>query len=170
MQIDAGRAPAAARWIRAARARLVAYVPQHSSLDAPLPVRDVVAQGRFAHEDSNPWARPSPAEQAAVPGAGPDRSGSAGRTDLHDAVLRGAAAGAAGAGSGHGAPVLLLDEPTAALDVGHALDLLAMLRQIAREGTAIVLVLHQLQEAAAVADWATLLAEGRTSNRGRRPR
>src|SRR5262245_8339577 len=32
-----------------ARARAVAYVPQHSALEAPLPVRDVVELGRFPH-------------------------------------------------------------------------------------------------------------------------
>jgi iron complex transport system ATP-binding protein len=60
-----------------------------------------------------------------------------------------------------GAGVLLLDEPTAALDVGHALALLAVLREVARQGAAVVLVLHQLQEAAACAERAVLLAEGR---------
>src|SRR5688572_24618495 len=33
---------------RRERARRVAYVPQHSALEAALPVREVVAQGRFA--------------------------------------------------------------------------------------------------------------------------
>ena len=64
--------------------------------------------------------------------------------------------------------MLLLDEPTAALDVGHALHLLAMLREMARGGTAVVLVLHQLQEAAAVADRAVLLADGPHRRPGRR--
>ena len=69
-----------------------------------------------------------------------------------------------------GAPVLLLDEPTAALDVGHALALLAVLREVARAGAAVVVVLHQLQEAAAVADRAVLLAGGRTVKPGPPPR
>jgi iron complex transport system ATP-binding protein len=64
------------------------------------------------------------------------------------------------------APVLLLDEPTAALDVGHALSLLGVLREVARGGTALVLVLHQLQEAAACADQAVLLAAGRCVRQG----
>jgi iron complex transport system ATP-binding protein len=158
--------PAAALEPRA-RARLVAYVPQHSSLDAPLLVRDVVAQGRFAHEGNNPFARPSRAEQAAVELA-------LARTDLQPLAERTFTTLSYGErrrvllarALATSAPVLLLDEPTAALDVGHALQLLATLRQIARDGTAVVMVLHQLQEAAAVADRALLLAEGRTVGQG----
>src|SRR3954462_5154701 len=60
-----------------------------------------------------------------------------------------------------GLGILLLDEPTAALDVGHALALLAVLRDVARDGAAVVLVLHQLQEAGPAAERAVLLANGR---------
>jgi iron complex transport system ATP-binding protein len=165
-EVTLGGQPAAALEPRT-RARLVAYVPQHSSLDAPLPVRDVVAQGRFAHEGDNPFARPSRSEQAAVEAA-------LARTDLQplaDRLFTTLSYGErrrvllARALATH-APLLLLDEPTAALDVGHALHLLATLREIARGGTAVVMVLHQLQEAAAVADRALLLAGGRTVGNG----
>jgi iron complex transport system ATP-binding protein len=165
-EVTLGGRPAAALEPRA-RARLVAYVPQHSSLDAPLPVRDVVAQGRFAHEGDNPFARPSSSERAAVETA-------LSRTDLQPLADRTFTTLSYGerrrvllarALATH-APVLLLDEPTAALDVGHALQLLVTLREIARGGTAVVMVLHQLQEAAAVADQAVLLAAGRTMGKG----
>ena len=165
-QVKLGGQPAA-RLEPRARARLVAYVPQHSSLDAPLPVRDVVAQGRFAHERDNPFARPSRSERAAVEQA-------LAQTDLQPLADRPFTTLSYGErrrvllarALATGAPLLLLDEPTAALDVGHALRLLATLRQIARAGTAVVMVLHQLQEAAAVADQALLLAAGRTVVQG----
>ena len=165
-EVRLGGHPAATLEPRA-RARLVAYVPQHSSLEAPLPVRDVVAQGRFAHEGDNPFAPPSRSEQAAVEAA-------LARTDLESLADRAFTTLSYGErrrvllarALATGAPLLLLDEPTAALDVGHALRLLATLRGIARTGTAVVMVLHQLQEAAAVADQALLLSGGRTVVQG----
>src|SRR5688572_16221043 len=48
VKLDGGDASA---MDRRQRARKVAYVPQHSALEAALPVRAVVAQGRFAHHD-----------------------------------------------------------------------------------------------------------------------
>ncbi|MBO3089074.1 heme ABC transporter ATP-binding protein [Cellulomonas dongxiuzhuiae] len=59
------------------------------------------------------------------------------------------------------APVLLLDEPTAALDVRHQEALLARVRQAARGGAAVVVVLHDLTLAAAWADRVVVLADGR---------
>jgi iron complex transport system ATP-binding protein len=59
------------------------------------------------------------------------------------------------------APLVLLDEPTAALDVGHALALFKVLTALARAGRGVVVVLHQLHEALAFADRALLLAGGR---------
>ena len=40
-------------WIPRERAKLVAYVPQRSALDAPLPVATVVGHGRYAHSGSS---------------------------------------------------------------------------------------------------------------------
>ena len=60
------------------------------------------------------------------------------------------------------APVVLLDEPTAALDIGHqqhALELLDALR--AAEGLTLVAAMHDLTLAALYADRVLLLAEGR---------
>lgn len=59
-------------------------------------------------------------------------------------------------------PVLLLDEPTAALDLGQAERVVAMLARRARGGTCVVAAVHDLTLAAAHADRVTLLAAGRT--------
>jgi iron complex transport system ATP-binding protein len=60
-----------------------------------------------------------------------------------------------------GAPILLLDEPTAALDVAHALSLLHVLRDLARKGHAVIVALHHLDEVAEFCDQALLLRQGR---------
>lgn len=59
------------------------------------------------------------------------------------------------------APVLLLDEPTAALDVSHQETLLEVARACARAGSAVVVVLHDLSLAAAYADRVCVLSRGR---------
>ena len=65
-------------------------------------------------------------------------------------------------------PVLLLDEPTTFLDIGHQLEVLELVRRLNDErGMTIVLVLHDLNQAARYADRMVALNSGR--NRGRRP-
>ncbi|MFC4222794.1 heme ABC transporter ATP-binding protein [Lysinibacter cavernae] len=56
--------------------------------------------------------------------------------------------------------VLLLDEPTAALDLRHQEDVLRLARDRARAGDAVVVVLHDLNLAAAYADRIALLSRG----------
>lgn len=57
--------------------------------------------------------------------------------------------------------LVLLDEPTAALDIRHQEQVLSEARRLAAEGHAVVAVLHDLTVAAAHADRICVLAEGR---------
>lgn len=60
------------------------------------------------------------------------------------------------------ARMLILDEPTAVLASVEAHELMALLRRVADDGGAVVLVTHKLREALAVADEVTVLRRGRT--------
>jgi iron complex transport system ATP-binding protein len=62
--------------------------------------------------------------------------------------------------------VLLLDEPTAALDLRHQEDVLRLARDRAHAGDAVIVVLHDLNLAAAYADRIALLSEGRIVAQG----
>jgi iron complex transport system ATP-binding protein len=57
--------------------------------------------------------------------------------------------------------VLMLDEPTAALDLGHQEAVLGLARERARAGDAVLVVLHDLNLASAYADRIALLRDGR---------
>jgi len=58
------------------------------------------------------------------------------------------------------APVLLLDEPTAHLDLHHRLQVLGLLRELAREGRTVLVISHDLTLVARFCDRLALLSEG----------
>jgi simple sugar transport system ATP-binding protein len=60
------------------------------------------------------------------------------------------------------ARTLILDEPTAVLAPTEARELMVLVRRVADEGGAVVLVTHKLREALAVADEVTVLRRGQT--------
>lgn len=63
-------------------------------------------------------------------------------------------------------PVVLLDEPTAALDLRHQERVLAIARDMAQAGATVVAVLHDLNLAAAYADRIILLSQGKVAAEG----
>ncbi|CAN5264842.1 heme ABC transporter ATP-binding protein [soil metagenome] len=66
----------------------------------------------------------------------------------------------------HGAGVLLLDEPTSSLDLSHQIALVDIARRRARNGTAIVAVLHDLNLAVRFADRIVVLHNGKVAADG----
>jgi len=61
------------------------------------------------------------------------------------------------------AAVMLLDEPVAALDLAHQLAVCELLVERAREGVAVVVVLHDLNLAARCCDRLLVLCDGEAS-------
>lgn len=62
--------------------------------------------------------------------------------------------------------VVMLDEPTAALDLKHQEAVLQTVRELAAAGAAVLVVIHDLTLAAAYADRVTLLKQGRIAATG----
>lgn len=62
--------------------------------------------------------------------------------------------------------LLLLDEPTASLDLKHQHSLLRRVRMLAENGVAVLVILHDLNLAAAYADRLLFLKEGRVKGNG----
>jgi iron complex transport system ATP-binding protein len=69
-------------------------------------------------------------------------------------------------GEGGQAPILLLDEPFAALDPAHVGVLLALLRACVDGGCGVIAAIHDLHIAAALADDVLILGEGRVRAQG----
>ncbi len=66
----------------------------------------------------------------------------------------------------HGPGVLLLDEPTASLDLRHQLSVLGAARRRAEAGTAVVTILHDLNLAALFGRRVVVLNSGRVDRDG----
>ncbi len=64
------------------------------------------------------------------------------------------------------APAILMDEPTAFLDVCCQLEVMSTARRLAAEGKAVVMVLHDLSLALRAADRAAVLSEGEILREG----
>ena len=62
--------------------------------------------------------------------------------------------------------LLILDEPTAVLTPEEVESLFALLREIAGQGSAIIIVTHKLREATSLADRVTVLHKGRVRGAG----
>lgn len=64
------------------------------------------------------------------------------------------------------AATILMDEPTTYLDVSHQLRLMGMARQLASDGKAVVMVLHDLSQALRTADEVAVLHSGQIAVKG----
>jgi iron complex transport system ATP-binding protein len=154
-----------ARLPAAERARSIAYLPQGGSVAWPLPVKSVVALGRLPHGE-RPEALPeagAAAVAAAIAAVGLNGFEHRAVTALSGGERARALLARALATQ---APVLLADEPVAALDPRHQLVVLDVLHSHARAGTIVAAVMHDLGLAARFADEIVLLEEGRIRARG----
>lgn len=66
----------------------------------------------------------------------------------------------------HSPPVVLLDEPTAGLDVGSRVELHDVMRELQAKGTTIILATHDMAEAEKMADRVAILLKGRIAATG----
>ncbi|WP_202486077.1 ABC transporter ATP-binding protein [Streptomyces sp. SID4985] len=148
-------------------ARRVALLTQGRPTPSGLTVRDIVEFGRYPHRGR--WSRADPR------GADVIRRALA-LTDLEGLADRGAEHLSGGqlqrvwlaSCLAQDTGVLLLDEPTTCLDLRYQVELLDLMRDLADEhGIAVGAVLHDLDQAAAVADRITLLSAGRVVADGR---
>ncbi len=136
-----------------------AMLTQRNPIDIPYTAAEVVAMGRFPHRrltDNSPQR-----DAAAVAEA-------MGRTATDDLAARTFSTLSAGERTrvslarvlAQQTPIVLLDEPTTALDVAHQERVMRETRRLAREERTVVVVLHDLNAAARYADRIVIMHGG----------
>lgn len=149
-------------WHRRELARHLAVLPQLSLLNFPYTVEEVVALGRIPHATGGEIDRQVIAQAMAATDAGALRErlythlsgGERQRVQLARVLAQVWEVVSPGG-------LLLLDEPTTALDLCHQQRVLAAVHRLAGRGCAVVLVIHDLNLAAGVADRLAVLDDGR---------
>lgn len=157
-----------AEFTRRALALGIGVVPQEEEHVFPSTVRELVGMGRYPH--LGPLRPESAADRAAVASAlvrcdlvgfddrplGTLSGGERQRVRIARALAQ-------------EPRVLVLDEPTVALDVRHEMEIFELLADLTREGVTVLLVTHQLNLAARYATRLLLLDEGRVVAAGTTP-
>jgi len=146
-------------------ARRCAYLPQHTGTTFDICAEDVVALGRYPHV--GPWRALSQRDYQAIHRA----MQRVGVTGLRRRALPTLSGGERqrvliARALAQEAPILLLDEPTAALDIGRQMELMALLRELHAEGRTILAALHDLRLAVEFFPQTILLHNGRLVDEG----
>lgn len=142
------------------RARAAAFLPQERRVEWRLPGYDIVMLGRYPHQAG--FGGPTQEDRAAV-----DRALDAvdGRTliDRPVSVLSGGERSRIllARALAVEAPLLLVDEPIAALDPYHQLHVMEILRDRARKGAGVLAIIHDLGLAERFMDRLILMDGGR---------
>jgi len=140
-------------------ARRIALVPQETGVPFPFTAGQLVLLGRTPHLG---WLAFESTADVAAAEAALARLGLAALADRSVLELSGGERQLVqlARALAQDAPVLLLDEPTTHLDLAHRALVLGCLRELAREGRAVLVVSHDLASAG-YANRVALLAEGR---------
>lgn len=138
-----------------------AFVPQRGQVPAGVTVRDAVRLGRAPHIGA---LRRATRHDRDVVEEAIERAGVLAFADRFVTTLSGGEVQRVqiAVALAQQAPVLLADEPTAHLDLGATATLARLLRGLTHEGIAVILVVHDLALAAAVADTVVVMSAGRT--------
>ena len=147
-------------------ARRVALLPQNPSLEHPFIGRDVVLMGRYPHLGR--FERESSRDHELV-----DRA----MARTHTTAFAGRLVTELSGGErqrlllartlAQEAACLLLDEPTANLDLHHQLGIMDLVASLATQGVAVLMALHDLNVAARYCHRLVLLHQGRIVAMGR---
>lgn len=144
---------------RMALARRVAFVPQDTQIGFGFTVREVVEMGRHPHIGR--FNSPGVADAAAVEAALERTDAASLSARLIHELSGGERQRVLIARSlATEADIILLDEPTSSLDIDHTLDVMDLLKDLASDGKAVAVALHDLNAVARWADRVALMRSG----------
>jgi iron complex transport system ATP-binding protein len=144
-------------------ARLRSVLTQENQVSFPFTVTEVVEMGR------SPWTRTGDqADDASAVAAAIEATDVAHLAERRYTSLSGGEKARVSLARvlAQRTPTVFLDEPTAALDLRHQEDVMTTARALARQGRAVVVVVHDLSLASAYADRVALIADGRLETVG----
>ena len=141
-------------------ARQVTFVPQDTRIDFAFTVRDVVGMGRYPHVGR---FDPLGAADMEAVNAALVRADVAHLQDRRVNELSGGERQRVliARSLATEAQAILLDEPTASLDIDHSLETLELLQKLANDGKAVAVALHDLNAVMRWADRVALMNAGR---------
>ncbi|APT85620.1 ABC transporter ATP-binding protein [Corynebacterium aquilae] len=144
-------------------ARMVALLPQHPVAPEGISVRELVARGRYPHQGflHSPSAEDREVVQWAL-----EATSVAGFADRMCSSLSGGQRQRVWMAMvlAQRTPIVCLDEPTTYLDMAHQIELLDLVRDLARERQlTVVAVLHELNLAARCAEQVVTIKDGRVA-------
>ena len=151
------------------RARRIGLLPQQARSAWPVSVANLVAFGRIPHGDvpTVPGLTDGPADRAVAAAlAALDLTAHADRPVTQLSGGEQARAHLARVLAGE-PDVVIADEPIAELDPAYAVQVMAMLRRLARDGRAVLATMHDLSMALRFADRIAVMTEGRIRDLGR---
>jgi len=140
------------------KAQKMAVLPQQSSLNFPFTVREVVALGRTPH--STGVNRDAQIVKDAIKLLDVERYIDHSYTQLSGGEKQRVQLARVLAQVWEEPSLLLLDEPTSALDFAHQQQIMTLLKQKTQQGSAVLMVLHDLNLAASFADKVIVLGDG----------
>lgn len=152
-------------WPREEMARQVGFVPQEEEMAFPLRAREIVAMGRYPH--LGPWRAEGEEDRRIIGEA---------LADVEAAELVGRRFDALSGGERQRVRIaralaqqgkaLVLDEPSAGLDIRHEVELFVLCSRLVTAGRTVVIVTHNLSLAARLADRVLLFDRGRLAAAG----
>lgn len=147
-------------------AKRLGILPQSPIAPEGLTVRDLVAQGRYPHQN---WLQQWSKEDETMVDRALDLSGI---TELAERPLDNLSGGQrqrawVAMALAQNTEILLLDEPTTFLDLAHQIEILDLLTELNEtQNRTIVMVLHDLNQAARYADHLVVIEQGQIYDQG----
>lgn len=154
------------KYARKEFAKLVSFLPQKNSVPSGILVNELISRGRYVHQTFfQQWSKSDEQalEQALI---------WTGLSDLTNRPLEGLSGGQQQRAwialvLAQQTPIILLDEPTTYLDIGHQHEILQLCKWInEHQQRTFVLVLHDLNQAARYADYIVAMKDGKILSTG----